>query len=363
MKERVKQFVGYHHWKYLFEKYERILMPVSLLIGVAVDFFTFWAIELHTTFLILGVHLILAGAAIIFLNTTGQQKFFSYARLVAPFVLQFSFGALLSASLIFYWFSGALSVSWPLLFLFAILMMSNEVFRHYYLKPLIQLSVYFFVLFSILSLILPSLLNSLDVQVFILSGLSSLIFISALVFSLSRSFPSIKHVRRSIFASVLIIFALMNGLYFFDLIPPIPLSLRDATVAHSIEHGARGYVLQIEEGNWIDQFLPGEVVHLPVGKPVYVYSAIFAPTALHTNIFHQWQYFDETKHVWIDKDRLSFPIKGGRDAGYRGYSLKTVVAPGKWRVNVQTQRGQTVGRVGFVVETVDERPELTEVIK
>ena len=354
MKQRLKQ---------LFEKYERILMPGTLLFGVAVDFLTFRAIELNTAFLILGVHGIIAGIAIIFLNTTGQKKFLSSARLVAPFALQFSFGALLSASLIFYWFSGALSVSWPLMALVAILMMSNEVFRHYYLKPLIQLSVYFFVSYSVLLLILPSLLNTLDVSVFVLSGVMSLIGMGMFVLILSRFFPTIKQVRLPVMTSLLSIFALMNALYFFDLIPPIPLSLRFATVAHSVVPRAQGYVLRVEEENWLDQFLPGQTIHPQTGKPIYVYSAIFAPTSLRTIIFHQWQFFDPKRKKWIDKDRLSFSLKGGREEGYRGYSLKTVVETGKWRVNIETERGQTIGRVRFTVLRSEQGPELIEVIK
>ena len=42
-------------------------------------------------------------------------------------------------------------------------------------------------------------------------------------------------------------------------------------------------------------------------------------------------------------------IAGGRDGGYRGYSLTTVNS-GNWRVNIETERGQLIGRVKFKVE-------------
>ncbi len=363
MKERVKQLVRYHFWKHWYEKYEMVLMPGSFLVGVTLDFWTFRALQLSFAFLILAVYLVVVAVTIVLLNTDSQRKFFLYARLICAFLLQFSFGSLLSASFIFYWFSGAFSVSWPLLSLFALLMMFNEAFRHYCLKPVVQMSVYFFVLFSILSLVLPWFFNSLDAWVFVLSGTVSLIFILLFVLLVFHFSPIIKRTQKSIFISVLAIFGLMNGLYFLNLIPPIPLSLRDAQVAHSIVRSANGYVLQVEKENWFNTFLPGQTIHLESGKPVYIYSAIFAPTDLRTNIFHQWQFFDEPSHRWIDKERISFPIKGGRSEGYRGYSLKTVVAPGKWRVSIQTQRGQTVGRVGFVVEEVKKRSELVEVVK
>jgi hypothetical protein len=372
MKERVKQLVRYEKWKRLFEKYERVLIPVTLVFGVIVDFVTFRSIRIETTFLILGAHLIVAGASIVILNISvilmrpnadegyapTQDNKAKYLRLIAPLTLQFSFGALLSASLIFYWFSGTFSVSWPLLILIAVLMTSNEVLRQYYLRPIIQISIYYFILFSLATLVLPFALNSIDVSLFIYAGFGSLIVIGIFVAILSRLFVHIRKIRPHIAVSILSVFVVMNALYFFNIIPPIPLSLREAGVYHDIKSTDGTYQLTSEREILIDKFLPGQTIHLQKGKRVYVYSAIFAPTKLNTTIFHQWQFFDEEKNEWIDKDRLSYAMAGGRDEGYRGYSLKTIVVPGKWRVSVETGRGQALGRVGFKVVSTDVAPEL-----
>lgn len=346
MKDRVKQLIRYEKWKRLFEKYERVLIPGTLVFGVIVDFVTFRSIRIETAFLILGVYVVIAALSIVGLNV---QRPVRYLPLVAPLTLQFTFGALLSASLIFYWFSGAISVSWPLIAIIAILMTSNEVLRHYYLHPIVQVSLYYFILFSLATLILPFVFNSIDVSLFIYAGFGSLILIAVFVLMLARLFAHIRPLRLQMAISILSIFALMNFLYFFDVIPPIPLSLREAGVYHEIKVIGGEYVLTGENETLIDKFLPGQTIHLQKAKRVYVYSAIFAPAKLTTKIFHRWQYFDEEKNEWIDKDRLSFSITGGRDEGYRGYSLKTVVAEGKWRVNVETARGQVLGRVGFKV--------------
>ena len=50
---------------------------------------------------------------------------------------------------------------------------------------------------------------------------------------------------------------------------------------------------------------------------------------------------------------------GGRDGGYRGYSIKNDVTAGKWRVNVKTGDGKLIGRVGFTVEDVQRRATTT----
>src|SRR3989339_320128 len=126
------------------DRHERFLIPFALIVGVVIDFVTFRSIQIGWSFLILAIYLVLASLAIVLLNAHKlQHRLLLWLQAFAPLVLQFVFGALLSASLVFYWFSGALSVSWPILILLAVLMTSNEVLRHYYLRPLIQMSVLF----------------------------------------------------------------------------------------------------------------------------------------------------------------------------------------------------------------------------
>ena len=53
---------------------------------------------------------------------------------------------------------------------------------------------------------------------------------------------------------------------------------------------------------------------------------------------------------WVDKGELPFTINGGREAGYKGYSWQTNLGVGKWRVFVQSERGQVLGKLQFTVE-------------
>ena len=55
------------------------------------------------------------------------------------------------------------------------------------------------------------------------------------------------------------------------------------------------------------------------------------------------------KKEWISASRISFPIRGGREEGYRGFSQKSNVFPGSWRVYVETKDGQIIGRIRFDV--------------
>jgi hypothetical protein len=147
------------------------------------------------------------------------------------------------------------------------------------------------------------------------------------------------------------IFLLLNVLYFTNSIPPIPLALRSAGVYHSLHRDTAGnYVVQAESASWYERYIAfSPLYHYAANDSVYFYSAVFAPTALSAPIYHEWQYFDETKSVWVTSMRVSFPIFGGRESGYRGYSTKSAVVSGRWRVLVKTERGALLGKTAFTV--------------
>lgn len=341
-------------------------MPATLVVGFIVDYFTFTNIQIETTLLVLGCYWLAVFCIIIFVHLYDSERVsekLRYVRLAAPLLIQFFFGGLLGGSFIFYWFSGALSVSWPLITLFVILMVSNDQFRHYLDHPLVQMGAYSFITLSLASVALPFLFNSLNPGLFILAGIGSLAVASVLGSVIIRIKRYETSQRLLLFMPVIGVLALMNLFYFSNVIPPIPLSIREAGAFHSVARSGSGYVLSGEPESWLQKIFPGQTLHLKGGDRAYVYSAIFAPAELHAVIVHKWEYFNEEEGEWVEKDKLSFSMTGGRKLGYRGYSWKSHVAAGKWRVSVETLRGQVLGRVRFNVEQVEELPELVEIAR
>lgn len=359
----------YKKTKLFFKKYERILIPSMLLIGFLADFITFKTIKIQTAFTILGVYLVVVGVLIVFINIHDTNKnkveitIFKYARLIAPLIVQLMFGALLSASLIFYWFSGTFSVSWPLMVIILIIMASNDLLRHYYLHPVVQIGVYYFVIFSIFSVILPFAFNSISAWLFIMSGVLSLVLIFIYMRVFFKLLPDLKEFSTRAVSAILTIFIFMNALYFLNVIPPIPLSLRDAGAYHDIQRDNGGYILLEEDRSWIQKLIPGQTLHIQPGENIFVFTSIFAPAELDTTIVHNWQYFDKDERKWVSTDKLSFLIMGGREDGYRGFSRKSIMQSGSWRVSVETKRGQVLGRVKFKVKFSEDEVELVEVSK
>lgn len=366
MIKRITKTATFAKLKALYERYERFLIPGMLIIGVFVDYITFTSIQIDTTFILLGIYALVAGAVIAFTNIYDNKRrenrygILRYIRLVVPLVLQFAFGALLSSSLIFYWFSGALSISWPIMIIVAVLMTSNEVLQKYYRKPLVQFAVFFFVLFSLGTLAFPFLFSSIDSIFFVLGGLSASLVLFLFVYFVSLYSKKIKELQKQMAVVFFGIFAFMNVLYFSNLIPPIPLSIREAGVYHGVDRSSGVYVLLAEKESIFDRLIPGKKIHVKKGHPVYIYSSIFAPSNLDTTIVHKWQYYDEKNGEWLDKDMLSYRMFGSTDSGYRGYSFKTNLPSGAWRVDIETERGQVLGRLKFAVENVDFLPETEE---
>lgn len=328
-------------------------MPATLLGGTILDAIQFRSFSIETTFIISGVYMLLCAFAMTVMVTPirEQHRFMRYVHLVAPYVQQFTIGALLSTALLFYWFSGSLGASWPLLLLVALLMVSNEVFRGYFLLPTVQVAVFSFATLSLSATFFAYSLNSLSPWVFVLGGFASVLVMTGFL-TLFLRIGRLAHLRRVMWFVVTGVFAAMNIAYFLNLIPPIPLSLREAGMYYSVARSNGDYVLVGEDESILESLVPGQVMRIAKGDRLYAYSTIFAPADLSATIIHTWEYKDPDDG-WIEIAELPFVVTGGRDEGFRGYSYLTSTHEGKWRVTVQTARGQVLGRIPFRVEYKD----------
>ncbi len=345
---------GLKKLKQFYNRYERYLIPGALIFGFLTDVLTFRFINFNLAMILLAGHLFFIGANIVVINFYEAKlifgKFFSYWRVLAPLFLQYSFGNLFSAFLIFYSASGSFFASWPFIIAIIFLMIGNEIFRRYNIRPSIQISVYFFALFSYFNLLFPNLLNELGTKIFIKSGLMSLIIIFSFVVILSSYARQVKEKRKSIVVIIGGIFLAMNMFYFLNLIPPIPLSIRSIGIFHSIDRKGDSYRVEKEDcGGWIGCNFYHERRNISSDRKIlYLFSAIYAPEGMELIINHQWQKYNEEKKRWETVANIPFSLFGGRDMGYRWYSYYTV-SPGYWRVSVKTERGQTIGRKNFYV--------------
>jgi hypothetical protein len=193
--------------------------------------------------------------------------------------------------------------------------------------------------------------------IFVSSGLLALFVMYGFMRLLYKVVPRFitLHLRTIVFTlgSIYIAF---NFLYFTNIIPPIPLSLKDVGIYHSVVHFENGdYQLKYEKGKWYQPFKNSDrIFHPAPGDNIFCFAKVFAPTKLKTDIYHSWERYDANSGVWVAHSRLSYSIAGGRGDGYRGYTLIQNYSDGKWRCSVETQRGQILGREVFIVDTQEE---------
>ncbi len=340
--------------KKFYEKYERYLIPGALIFGFVTDVLTFRFLNFPLAMTLLAGHLTLIGANIFIINLYEAKKiagkFFSYWRVLAPLLLQYSFGNLFSAFLIFYSHSGSFFASWPFIIVIIFLMIGNEVFRKYNIRPSIQISVYFFALFSYLNLLLPNLFKDISIFIFLLSSLLSVIYIATFTHILSSLTEQVRNKKRIITTAVVSIFLAVNAFYFLNLIPPIPLSLRDVGVYHEIKRDNDNYIVTTEDcGNFLTCLFYHEKRHIKADRQkIYLYSAIYAPDEMELNVTHEWRKKNEQTNRWETVATIPFSVDGGRDIGYRWYTFYTT-PPGQWRVDIKTEKGQIIGVKNFYI--------------
>jgi hypothetical protein len=347
--QNIKELV---HW------YERYVSPLSLVAGFISDnLFLTRRVDLWTTDALFLFYLCVSSTGIVLINRIEagrvRHKLLVDAAPIIPIVIQFAFGGLFSGFLSLYSRSAAYATSWIFVILVAALLLGNERLSRFYVRVPVQIGIFFTTVFSFLIFFLPVIFHQIGPWMFMGSGVTALVVVATFIMALMRLVPETRKDLTTVARTIAVIYVVFNIFYFTNVIPPLPLALKDAGVYHDVTHEVDGtYDLSGEPLPWYESFLRyNTVFHATSGDSAYVYSAIFAPSGLSTIILHEWQRYDATSKQWVTTDTLRFPIEGGRDGGYRGYSIKTNITPGQWRVNVITQYGQLIGRISFSVES------------
>lgn len=337
---------------------QRYWLTAAFLLGFLVDNLTLNRVDQVFDNIILLSYVIIAMAALLTLyaGTAGKlgEHYSPKALKYAPLAVQYAFGGLLSGMLIFYGRSGAWVESWPFLAVFLAAIYFNETIRDRSDRLIYNLAIFFIGLVSYCVLVIPVLTGWMGPWIFLLSGLLALMLMYGFMQLLYRIIPRFIELQmKTIVFSIGCVYVGFNFMYFADIIPPIPLSLKDVGIYHQVVRFDNGqYQLKYEEGKWWQFFRDSDKVFHPTPDGnVYCFAKVFAPTRLATDIEHHWEYFNETTDEWETHGRLGYSIAGGRGDGFRGYTQIRNWQDGKWRCSVETERGQVLGRETFRIDS------------
>lgn len=342
---------------------------IAFVSGFVWDMLTLTRIDLLFENVVLITYLTLAACGIVLVHAVELGRI-RYPWLVSrkawlPILVQFPIGGLFSGSVIFYTKSASFWTSWVFILLLVALFVGNELLKKRYERLVFQVAMFYFVLIAYLVLLVPIIVRSIGTFTFLLSGLASLFVISLLLQVLMRLFPDVYQKSfRALILSIGGIYLIWNVMYFTNVIPPVPLAVKEIGIYHSVVREGNGYRVRYEAQPWYTPWRTSDAVfHRFANDAAYCFSAVFAPTRFSLNLIHRWEYFDTSQGAWTDQGEIPFSIVGGRDGGYRGYTIKTSLAPGRWRCSVATQQGAVMGRVGFRVVSSTVAPVLTDAMR
>ena len=351
----------------LWQRYEHHLGVGAIATGFIFDLFLAKRPDSVVDNLLLCSYLFIAGAFIIILNLRRMRRVereHPTEPLILLLILQFCFGGLASNLLVLYGKSGTLTLSALFIALLVALVFGNEFLRSRYSQLRFNVVVYYFLLLTYATIAAPTFIfHAVGDWVFLASGLISLCVIALFLFILylavlrKTKTSSVKHLAFYIGA----VFFIFNGLYFFNAIPPVPLSLKNIGVYHSVLHySSGGYLATFEPAPWYIFWrdTSAEFDYTP-GESAFCFSAVYAPAGLSTPIDHRWEHYNTTTNQWDTVFQISFPISGGRAAGYEGYSETAAMTPGQWRCDVETSTGALIGRISFTAVPVAHEPALS----
>ncbi len=338
------------------------------LLGFVGDFITLNRIDQTFDSMMLAFYVLLAMTSIILLYAGVADRcgdrMSAFFRRWAPAIMQYAFGGLLSGMLIFYGRSSAFFESWPYILIILAAIYGNETIKNRESRLIYNLAIFFIGMFSYVVLITPVLLGKMSAFVFVGSGFLALFVMYWFFILLTKVVPNFIHLQRRIVVFTIgLIYVGFNVLYFTNVIPPIPLALKQLGIYHSVVHHKTDstYALTYEKPVW---YLPlrksDSTFHYAQGDAIFCFASVFAPTRLtNANIYHHWEYYDPVSGAWQDHGRYAYAIQGGSDKGYRGYTQISNYREGKWRCTVETERGQALGRETFTVVRGPKEPLVT----
>lgn len=345
-------------------------MPaVFFLSGVTYDTLTLTRIDRLQDNLLLLLYLVVLGVLIVLTGRLGvapaEMHELAHPSAIArilvrtrpyyPMAMQFLLGGLFSAYAIFYSRSATLASTGIFLGILVLLLVGNEFLRDRLSNLRLLVSLYALVCFSFFTFFLPVMIGSTGAWVFLLGAAMSVVVTLRVVHLIYKDNQD-RSAREAMGTGVpgVALIGLFVGFYFLNWIPPVPLSMKFGGMYREVQRQGDQFLLTYDR-DWYEVWRRSENP-FPANEPIYCFTAVFAPVALDTTVYHHWYFRPNNSKSFTHADKIPIKISGGREGGYRAYTFKQRLDPGDWRVDVETEDGRIVGRVAVRVEARDGRP-------
>jgi hypothetical protein len=331
--------------------------------GVTYDSLTLTRIDRLQDNLILLLYLVALGFLIVLtgrhgvaaVETSGIEpqgssftRFLIKARPYYPMAMQFLLGGLFSAYAVFYSRSATLTRTGVFLGVLVLLLMANEFLRDRLSNLRLLVALYALASFSFFTFFLPVMVGTIGTWVFLLGAALSTGVTLRVVQLIYQRKPG-RSQKESILVGgpAIALIGILIGFYFLNWIPPVPLSMKFGGMYREVQKQDDRFALSFDR-EWYQVWKRSQSP-FPADEPIYCFTAVFAPVALNTTVYHHWYFRASSGKPFIHADKIPIKITGGREGGYRAYSFKQRLDPGDWRVDVETEDGRVVGQVSVEV--------------
>lgn len=339
----------------LYRRHEHIAPAVFFFAGVGWDAATVFRIDaLIDNFLVI-TYLAALGVVVVAsaLDRAGRlrSRLLLKWRAWFPAAAQFLLGALFSVFVFFYSQSASLSQTSIYLAVLVALLVANEFLQRRLLDLHLGIGLYYLALASFLVYFIPIVTGRMGTLPFLAgTALAAMCVLGIVILLHSRGVFASTRQTASVALLVVALFGFHQAAYRLNWIPPVPVALREGGIYREIVREGDTYRMRYARQPWWVFWRRDERdISWTPGDPVYCFTAVFAPTRLQSRVYHVWEKLDDATGEWKESDRIGYGIVGGRDYGYRGYTVKQMMQPGNWRIRVETEDGRLLSRIPFTV--------------
>jgi hypothetical protein len=347
----------YHQLEPRLTTIRRFLPGLAFICGFTWDFLTMGKMVSFHDLLILTTYYLGAGLILILLVREVKpqwQDWFTY-------LIQFFFGGLFSALVVFYFKSSGSHYTFLVVILLALMLVANEFIGKKYQNRTLTWTIFAACGTMYLNFLIPHMAHSIEPVWFYLSCIFSLtvvFVIHAFAYAKQRASMTIEVKKLQYFrdlkqmAPSMVVVALLGLLYQFQFIPPVPLVLKESYICKDFSNENGGYQCQVEHQppTRILGF-GGDVIHITEGEKIYNLSAVFAPTGITVDLEQRWWLWNEQLGSWVASGVVPLPMEGGRKAGWRTYSyIEASSETGDWKVETALKDGAVLAVVYFTAK-------------
>ncbi|MBI3542725.1 MAG: DUF2914 domain-containing protein [Deltaproteobacteria bacterium] len=327
------------------QKHEKWIPLVFFAGGFTFDAYMLQRIDELFAILQQAAYIAVAGA-LICLNLAGYQpvnrlgaRLWHYHEELMHFLL----GTLLNAYTIFYFKASSSFTSIVFVVALCGVLYVNESKALRASNAAVRLGLLALCITSYLVCLVPILMGQIGTLPFLLSIFAATLAAAPFFWFLKR-----RELERQLLVPFAIVQASFLVLYFAELIPPVPLSLKYMGIYHGLTKKDGEYELAWTRSRWRFWQNGDQSFDARPGDKIYFFARVFSPTRFSEKLNVRWLHHG--KQGWHAWDAIPMAIMGGREEGFRGYAVKSNYEPGDWRVQVETHDGRELGRIYFTVE-------------